>query len=264
MILANYGIVSSSGGVLDDAQAFIVAANITDNTQKTAINTLVTDLKTYNIWTKMKAIYPFVGGSSTSHKYNLKDPRDLDAAYRLTFNGGVTHSSDGIILGGVNGYANTWLNDNVFSPYDLHISMYSKTNEAAEKFEFGARNLADNTGTFFGLRAVGGNFFSCMQGITQYGNIANSNTSGFYITNRKTTDEIVLNKNGTEIYRAAKTLIGTSNYPYFIGTFNEGGTPFNQYSAKTLASISIGNGLTITESSNLYTAINAFNTTLSR
>ena len=265
MILANHGIVSSSGAsVLDDAQAFIVAANITDNTQKNAITTLVSDLKGYNIWDKMKAFYPFVGGSSSSHKYNLKDPRDLDAAYRLTFNGGVTHSSDGLILGGINGYANTWLNDNVFSPYDLHISMYSKTNESAEKWDFGARNTSNNTGTFFGLKGYQTSFTSLMQGLTESALINNTNTTGFYITNRKTTDEIVLNKNGSEIYRAAKTLIGSSNYPYFIGTFNEGGTPLNQYSAKTLASISIGNGLTITESSNLYTAVNAFNTTLSR
>ncbi len=47
-----------------DAQAFITAAGITDATQQSAINTLVTDLKGYGIWTKMKAIYPFVGGTS--------------------------------------------------------------------------------------------------------------------------------------------------------------------------------------------------------
>ena len=73
MILANHGIIASSGGVTfdTDAQAFITAASISDSTQQTAINTLVTDLKTYNIWSKMKALYPMVGGSASTHKWNL-------------------------------------------------------------------------------------------------------------------------------------------------------------------------------------------------
>ena len=53
----------------------------------------------------MKALYPFVGGTATSHKFNLKDPRDLDAAFRLQFNGGWTHNSNGVTPNGTNGYA---------------------------------------------------------------------------------------------------------------------------------------------------------------
>jgi hypothetical protein len=247
-----------------DVCAFITNASITDITQQSAINTLVTDLKGYGLWTKMKAVYPFVGGTANSHKYNLIDARDDNSAYRLSFNGDVTHSSNGMILGGTNGYANTYLNDNVFTVKDLHISMYSKTNQAAEKWDFGARNTADNTGTFFGLKGANTEFIACLQGITASGNINNTNTTGFYIANRKTNDDIVLNKNGSEIFRTPKATVGTSNYPYFIGTFNEGGTPLNQYSAKTLAGITIGSGLTVTESSNLYTAFQTFNTALSR
>jgi hypothetical protein len=47
-----------------DAQAFITAAAITDPTQQAAINTLVVDLKGYNVWSKMKAIYPFLGSTA--------------------------------------------------------------------------------------------------------------------------------------------------------------------------------------------------------
>ena len=57
-----------------DAQAFLTAAGITDATITSAINTLVVDLKGYNIWTKMKAVYPFVGGTAAAHKFNLKNP----------------------------------------------------------------------------------------------------------------------------------------------------------------------------------------------
>ena len=110
MFLATNGILArSSGGVDPDAQAFITAAGITDPTQQSAINTLVTDLKGYNIWTKFKAIYPIVGGSASSHKFNLKDPRDLDAAFRLNYAIGVNHSSNGMVSNGTSGYADTFL-----------------------------------------------------------------------------------------------------------------------------------------------------------
>ena len=83
-------------GLDSDAQAFIAAAGISNPTEISAINTLVLDLKNNNnLWTTLKAIYPMVGGTATSCKFNLKDPRDLNAAYRLQFNGGWTFSSTG-------------------------------------------------------------------------------------------------------------------------------------------------------------------------
>ena len=107
--IANSLGLNKLSGINPDAQAFITAAGITDPTQISAINSLVNGLQADGIWTKMKAIYPFVGGTATTHKYNLKDPRDLDAAFRLVFNGGWTHSSTGATPNGTNGYADTKL-----------------------------------------------------------------------------------------------------------------------------------------------------------
>jgi len=107
-ILNSFSIPSSGGSVDPDAQVFITAAGITDPTQQTAINTLVVGLKADGLWTPMQALYPFVGGTATTHKYNLKDPRDLDAAYRLSFYGGITHSSNGVILSGINSFIDTF------------------------------------------------------------------------------------------------------------------------------------------------------------
>ena len=80
-------------GIDTSANAFLTAAGITDTAQKAAVNTLVKDLKRFNLWSKIKAFYPFVGGTANSHKFNLIDPRDLNEAYRLSFSGGWTHSS---------------------------------------------------------------------------------------------------------------------------------------------------------------------------
>jgi hypothetical protein len=109
-ILNSFSIPSSAAPVIivdPNAQAFITAAGITDPTQQSAIDNLVIGLKADGLWTSMYAIYPFVGGTATTHKYNLKDPRDVNAAYRLQFNGGMTHSSNGILFNGTNGWADT-------------------------------------------------------------------------------------------------------------------------------------------------------------
>jgi hypothetical protein len=80
----------------EEAKAFIQAAGLIDENQMKAVGTLVFDLKNYNLWDKMKAIYPFIGGTANTHKFNLKDPRDINAAYRLAFTGTWYHTSQGI------------------------------------------------------------------------------------------------------------------------------------------------------------------------
>ena len=75
-----------------DVVNFVNATGISDPTIINAICTLTTSLKNNGLWNKMNAIYPFVGGSATTHKFNLKNPADTNAAFRLSFTGGWTHS----------------------------------------------------------------------------------------------------------------------------------------------------------------------------
>lgn len=109
-----------------DAQAFITAAGITNATEQDAINTLVGDLKTAGLWTKFLAIYPFVGGTSTSCKYNLVNPLDTDAAFRLTFNSTFTFNSSGIRGTSNSSYANTHIamSDSVLPKYNFSVGLY--------------------------------------------------------------------------------------------------------------------------------------------
>ena len=124
---------SGGGGALDpDAEAFLTAATITDPTEISAVNQLVIDMKDAGIWTKMKAVYPFVGGTATTHKWNLKDPQDTNAAFRLTFNGGWTHSSSGALPNGTNAYADTYLNvDSVLNNISHAFNFYLNSNNDA-------------------------------------------------------------------------------------------------------------------------------------
>jgi len=251
-----------AGGFDPDAQAFITAAGITDNTQKTAINTLVVDMKGFGIWTKMKAIYPFVGGTATTHKYNLKNPLDTDAAFRLVFNGGWTHDSNGVQGNGVNGYANTFFVPSAQYAVDNnhHISVYSRLNQAQNDVELG---------TFDGTRAL--QFRVYFSFLTEFYsnnllpvNSADANSVGNYIANRIGTAVKVF-KNNTTLGSFTNAANGRPTVSLFLATSNNSGTPnVGLYSNKQYAFASIGDGLTDTEAGNFYTAVQNFNTTLAR
>jgi hypothetical protein len=115
----------SSGNASDDAQAFFVAGNITDFTQQTAINYLIDNLKNEGLWTKMKVIYPLVGGNATAHALNLKNI----SQFPLTFSG-ITHSSGGI-SGTTLGVASSAISSYTSvadSPTDTSFGYYGTTN----------------------------------------------------------------------------------------------------------------------------------------
>lgn len=87
-----------------DAAAFITQIETGESipiseSDETAIDTFVKALKSNGFWDKFEAIYPFVGSVYDSQKYNLKNPVDSDAAYRMVpFTEGTgtnTHSSMG-------------------------------------------------------------------------------------------------------------------------------------------------------------------------
>ena len=111
-----------------DALAFLTATGITDATITSAICGLVTSMKADGTWAKMSAIYPMVGGTATTHKFNLKNPADTNAAFRLNFVGGITHSSNGVAFGGVNGYADTFMAaSGTLTANNNSLSYYSRT-----------------------------------------------------------------------------------------------------------------------------------------
>lgn len=57
--------------------------------------------------------YPYVGGSSFEHKFNLINAEDADVAYRISWNGGYGHDGFGIQPNGINAWANTHYNESI-------------------------------------------------------------------------------------------------------------------------------------------------------
>jgi hypothetical protein len=246
-----------------DAQAFLTAAAITDPTISSSIDKLVVDLKSAGVWSKMKAIYPFVGGTASTHKFNLKDPRDLDAAFRLQFNGGWTHSANGALPNGTNGYADTKLNDSSLTPNSSHISYYSRTNINTAAYDMGVYN--GTKGIWFALRNL--NLFT--GGIFQTGasvevSVSNLDSKGFYLGCKNGSTTINLYKNGASVAINTKADTTATNTSVYLASLNQNGSPAFGFSTKQCAFSSIGDGLSDTEAANLYTAIQNFQTTLNR
>jgi len=259
--------VSAGGGTDADAQAFITAAGITDATQQSAINTLVTDLKGYGIWSKMKAIWPFVGGTSSSHKWNLRDPRDLDAAFRLVFSGGITHSSTGVLWNGTNGYGDTKLNaQSNLGQFSSCITYYSRTNNDGVYIEAGTQNGSNfNPRIIMHIKLNGFGYYDQNDDVTGRitVNLSSTNSTGLYAMSRTANNSAKAYRNGNQIGSTNTNTISTAlpSQNIWLGAFNAN-API--YTNRECAFASIGDGLTDTEAANLYTAVQAYQTSLSR
>jgi hypothetical protein len=276
MIIATHGIVASAGGIVydADAQAFFnrvtTAGGSLSTTEKTAVNTLVLDLKGYSIWTKMKAIYPMVGASAASCSQNLKS-----SSFTGTFTSGWTFASTGATGNGTSAYMNTNLVPNTdLSVNSTHLSYYSRTNNAGTsgKAEMGCVN----SGIFLPLLqlliygregSTNDQFLAQAYDYTTGTQILvnGTNSQGLFIMSRTASNLLRAYKNNSTISSATttqtQTTMPTNNL--YLGAWNQNGTAA-KFSDRQCAFSSIGDGLTDTEAGNLYTAVNAFQVTLSR
>jgi hypothetical protein len=249
-----------------DAQAFFTASGLTGATELNAVNQLVLDMKSYGIWTKMKAIYPFVGGTAALHKWNLKDPQDTNAAFRLVFNGGWTHSSNGALPNGTNAFADSFLSTSAISLNSVHISYYSRTNNTSIGCEIGGGNSSPDSYTLLQGRthvAPVTDTAIWVNNTAGVDRVAGVNTAAFFCGSRTGANIIRLFRNSVRIINGTKSSNTTSIFPIWLGAFNFAGIGA-VYSNRECAFSSIGDGLTDTEAADFYTAVQNFNTTLTR
>ena len=257
-----------------DAQAFIKAAVITDLIQQQAINQLVLNLKGYAIWDKFKAIYPFVGGTATTHKWNLKNPLDTNAAFRLTFSGGWIHSSTGAKPNGIDSFANSYLIpsvDLINNFASLHY--YSRTSGsellAGQGTAIGARsnNITANNALQIVPRRFDNFslFYYTFTGATnELGYHTNELIGTGMFSGSSTINNSKMYKNGVDKTTVnASTFRNTPNVVMYIGAINSNGSPVD-YTLRESAFAGIADSMSNTEIDNLYKAVQLFNTTLGR
>ena len=198
---------------------------------------------------------------SSQFKYNLVNPVDSDAAFRLVFNGGWTHSSNGATPNGTNGYADTKLVANTAMNFNSQsFSDYLGTNPVAPTTcQFGSFSGSPFSGVSLFIR----DGYNGMNDNILSPTMTTSTATGYFILNRNNENTKKLFRNGSSIGSTSSTATNLSNGSIFIGTANVNSTP-NYYSIAQHRFFSAGDGLTDTEAANLYTRVQAFQTSLSR
>ncbi len=193
-------------------------------------------------------------------KYNLVNPVDSDAAFRLVFNGGWTHSSNGATPNGTNGYADTKFNPSLNGQLNsAHLSYYSRTNNSTDnQIEIGANAPAhflcyrfSSLLAYHGINSLDtpSTPFTPSTGLF-VGSRINSTTGKFYT-------------NGSLALTDNKASTSRPNQNISLGALNNNGTQA-YFTTKQSAFATIGDGLTDTEAANLYTRVQAYQTALSR
>lgn len=257
MIIATHGILASAGGIVydADAQAFFdrvtTAGGTLSATEKTAVNQLVLDMKSYSIWSKMKAIYPMVGASSAACKQNLKS-----SSFTGSFSSGWTFASTGVTPNG-SAYMDTGLNPStVFGTNYAHQSFYSRTNNTSGTILQGV-----SISTRFDMGYDFGNtvpFVAIGSGSSTLG--VDTSTLGFVLSYRTGVSSGKMLRNNVLKVTMVETFSSYPNGNYWLAARN----PSLFLNVFENSFTSLGDTLTDTEASNLYTAVQAFQTTLSR
>jgi hypothetical protein len=259
MILSTHGFLASSiSGVDADWLAYynrvVTAGGSLSTTEQNATKTLVADLKSAGIWSSMKAIYPMVGASAAACAQNLKS-----SSFTGTFTSGWTFASTGVTPNGTSAYFDT--NFNVLANAQLNSFSHSYYNRKTTQTGICGANDSSNYTLFFGgntdinsqLNTAGGDFVTATV----------TNPQGLIIGNRTTSTIVSLFKNASKLISTTKNSLGLANLNYYIAARNLSGVPLG-FDDKQYAFYHIGDGLTDTQASNFYTAVQAFQTTLSR
>jgi hypothetical protein len=212
----------------------------------------------------MQAIYPFVGGTAYSHKFNLKNPGNTDNAFRIQYVGAVNHSSLGVQQAG--GYLETYWNPSEALPptESIHISVNNYTTSSAGSVHNNEFGNAFQTQIYFsptyGSAASGVLFALKNNGATS---ITNNSGQGYFILSRLDTT-----KSTGYIYRSNNLVTSANNTNSYLATSDTSIKILNNLGFQAYGGIvnffTVGSGLTAAETSTLHSIVQTYQTALNR
>ena len=225
--------------------------------------------KDFALYPKIQAFYPFLGTSQAQHKWNAKNPQDTNAAFRLQFFGGGTHSNLGYQCNGTNAYANTFFNpslNGVATSFGATLVCGTNNNaQSADVTEMGSTNPASATNMFrFTVKSNNTRYTRYFTAWNQYNGSYSYdiNESRGVFTGILLSSIVKMFRNSNII--ATGTTGGTvPNGNTFIGSSNQGNSPFG-YSNQRIQFVAIHEGLTDAEVQTLHTIIDTFETAIGR
>jgi len=249
MILGVHGIIASSGGVSFDAdyQAVLDYATTQGYTlpsasQQTLQNTLVTDLKTAGVWSKLDTFAVFATDGNSD--FALIDWINLS---QYTAVNSPTFTSDGGFQGdGVSAYVDT--------NYDPSTSAVNYQLDNANRFYWVDNRASGNWEDNLAGRAISGNNNSTLIRINSATTSLNSSvdmrSDGFKSINRTSSTNVEIFQNTTQYSRTATSVDIPSGTQVFLRAVTG-------YNASRFRFYGMGASL-VSENTDLYNALNTY------
>lgn len=240
--------VTTAGGSLSD-------------TERTAAQQLVIQLKENNLWTKMHAMYPMLGASAAACAQNLKS-----SSYTGSFTAGMTYAAGGITGNGTSAYMDTnFAASSGFSSFNNGASIYSRTNVSDSSYDYGYTRSSVGHNVYLNYSSVGMRWqlqcvFADRPSITPSG----TDSSGFFTGVTGASNDRRMYKNSALL--ASNTSTSTSslaNDTLLLGAQRAEGTPSN-FSVRQYAFFALHTNLTAREVNLLATIHRTFQNILGR
>ena len=206
-------IMGKSTGVANGAltTAWITATGETDPTIITKWNNVETGVTPFI--SKLDCVYGFNTTSATKSKYNFLNAVDTDAAFRLSWSGSVTFTTDGVQGTGSTNAGDTFWKPSVNGTINsMHISGYAMQNIVENNVLIGSSG--DNPNYHYVLlypRYTGNLLYGVLQSSITLPSFTNSNSIGFYVINLKSTGDLQIWKDGVKLSTTASVNTGLNN-----------------------------------------------------
>jgi hypothetical protein len=241
--------------------AVITGGGTLDSTSSGATYQLFADLINYGLWNKLYAFYPLLGGNSSGGQaVNGKTP----GTRNMTWNGGLTFSTNGVVSNGTTGYGDTNSNNSSIGGLDdFHMSFYSRTNEQNDPTEFDMGANESPHRTQLNSRSTSDLLTGVVNSSGAQGSFSNTDSRGLFTLVRRSSTDTEFYQNSTSLGTSATTSTSRPNLNIFICRRNYPILPDNP-TTREYAFVTMGNALSDTEVTDLYNAIQTFQTTLGR
>lgn len=239
---------------------FISANGVTSKTTINALNTCFVEQRAAGILSAHIAQYFLFLGSATATKFNAMNPADTDAAFRITWNGGVSYATTGATGNASTGYGDTNIVPNTnLSLNNVSMGIYIRNNiansgycdmgvGAANSLYIYSRFTSGNTLSYGANETFGTNTYT-----------PNYDSSGFYSVSRGSATLRKVFKNGIRLQE-----FNTSSSALSTGEINimRIGSAATDYSAREYAYAFVGTSLTEAQEATRYAIIQRLMTTL--
>jgi len=253
-------------GIDQNVRNFALAAQINDTDIINSLDTFVSQLKSNNLWNKFYALYPLVGGTSDSCKWNLI----TTSSFTLNYTGSFNFTNTGISGSGTTSNINTtftpsinsadwatnnsfgvYVNTNVTGGYDMGAESPFPASPAGADTYLISR-YTNNLAYFFNSSSL---------------TVASTDSTGFWFgcISGSSGTNMNLYKNGTSIAsKASPTTYTITKALYFTANNPESGVNANENSKRQYSLSFIARAFNNTEASTLNTIVQTFQTSLGR